>query len=26
VVAGVTQLRERQKVRDLGDALGGGSS
>jgi len=26
VVAGVTQLREGQKVRDLGDALGGGSS
>jgi len=25
VVAGVTQLREGQKVRDLGDALGGGS-
>jgi RND family efflux transporter MFP subunit len=26
VVAGVTQLRDGQKVRDLGDALGGGSS
>jgi RND family efflux transporter MFP subunit len=26
VVAGVTQLRQGQKVRDLGDALGGGSS
>jgi RND family efflux transporter MFP subunit len=26
VVAGVTQLREGQKVRDLGNALGGGSS
>jgi RND family efflux transporter MFP subunit len=26
VVAGVTQLREGQKVRDLGEALGGGSS